>query len=100
MMMRYNIGLGVGHTYAHSQNSSSEQTAGGTRGSVRDEVDEEPESVLPASPPANVVAAGSDSEDLSVDDDIDMGDWEDDFTDRGESGDEEFFAMDEMYGFS
>jgi hypothetical protein len=95
--MRYNIGLGVGHTYTHGQTPLGEQAADGTRGAMEDD-ENELGGALPDPPQAIVLATGSESEESSIDrDDLDA-DWEDDCADRGESCDEEFFAMREMYG--
>jgi hypothetical protein len=89
MMMRFNIGLAVGHTYAHGQASFGigERATNGTCGPRMDDIDE-----LDSSLPAHVVATGSDSDNSSIDDDLDA-----DLTDNDEN-DETFLAMTEMYG--
>lgn len=87
MMMQYNIGLAVGHTYAHGQASFGERATNGTCGPRMDDIDE-----LDSSLPAHVVAAGSDSDNSSIDDNLDA-----DLTDSDEN-DETFLAMTEMHG--
>jgi len=97
-MMRYKIGLAVGHTYAHSQApfGVGERAIGRTCRPRRDNEDEV-ESALPASLLASTVGVGSNSDDSSIDFDLD--DWGSDFSDRDESDDEAFLEMNEMYGF-
>jgi len=100
MMMRYYIGLAVGHTYAHGIFSSSVDrcVAEGSHQAVQD--NEEFECVSSNPNPATMHIAESDPEDSSEDyDDTAMDDWEDDFADR-HSGDEEFLAIYEMYNLS
>jgi hypothetical protein len=97
MMMRYNFGLSVGHTYAHDQFSSVERAADGPCDATRED-ENELDSALPDSHQATVLATGSDSEDSSIDcEDLDADMWEDKFSDRDESDDEEFLAMNDMY---
>ena len=93
--MRYNIGLGVGHSYAHGQ-PSSDLGGRAADGEIMREGDEEFESSLPDSPPAIVLAAGSDSEDSSID--YGMDGCEYDSTDGDDIDNEELLVMDEMYG--
>jgi hypothetical protein len=100
MMMRYKIGLAVGHTYAHSQAlfGVGERAIGRTCRPRRDN-EEEVESALLASLLASTVSVGSNSDDSSIDFDFDLDDWGSDFSDRDESDDEAFLEMNEMYGF-
>jgi hypothetical protein len=93
MMMRYKIGLAVGHTYAHSQSPCvDKRVAEGSHQATRD--DEELDSALPNSSPVTALVAESDSEDSSEGSHDDMDDRYD-FSD-----DEEFLAMQEMYSLS
>ena len=90
--MRYNIGLGVGHVYAHGQSSFD---VGGCAADGRIVREDELENTLPGLRPSTVLTAESDSEDSSVD--YEMDSCEDDWADDDDIDDEELFAMDEMY---
>lgn len=99
MMMRYHPGFGVGHTYAH------DQASGGTshsprEGSDDEEIDLQKEDHI-CRPDDNAGAKEHEGEGANEDEDedaeVDSEDEEGGSSDN-ESDDEEFLAMDEMYG--
>jgi hypothetical protein len=93
MMMRYYFGLAVGHTYAYGSQTPFSVNGQGPQVVTSD--DEEVESE-PSGLEATAARVPSDSEDSAFD--MDRSEVESEDPDDAYS-DEEFHAVDEMYGF-
>jgi hypothetical protein len=101
MLMRYHCGLGVGHTYDHGQQSVGPDL----EPHLHDEDENLPDVVDVYDPSTSGefecagVQSGSEKSDLYSEDDSGDG-WDKDFEDDDIdiSDDEEFHALDEMYG--
>jgi hypothetical protein len=92
MMMRHNVGLGVGHMHTGGKRSGGNQAMGRTSDTMGDEAEDASSSPDPH-PAITIPIIGSDSDSDVSSIDLDM--WENDEEDitDGESEDEEFHNM-------
>lgn len=91
-MMRYYVGLAVGHSYTHSQASSGADEVAADEAVTEDDQ----EFAVPDSHMATTVGVGSDSDESFDQDDLD---WDNNSADSDDMSDEEaFLGMNEMYG--
>jgi hypothetical protein len=92
MLMRYHLGLGVGHTYAPFQ-SPNQPTTGGQSGK-----DEDSGMVINCTEISDDGSDESGASDGTTDEDGDEDEDEDDHSDHSEGSDDELATLDEMYG--
>jgi hypothetical protein len=94
MLMRYHLGLAVGHTYAKASTQEAGTTNRTTNLNETESLDEEPTDPLPFIS-SNTMTADTDwssgDEEQSSDSEMDWEDWDQNYSDQ------ELLEMDEMY---